>query len=171
MPADFINALREEIGDLEKALAADPRHMKLRELRRVEALYAEPTRASFSTVRTSASTGRSPSPERIEVLKHVAQFLAGRSAPTPTAELYEAISLMVNIPGASPRNNLSAMLSNSPDFRTHGRSGWTLVSKLPEAPDDLISRSASEASTSSPASPAGEPSTVRPVDPEPGGGT
>lgn len=113
---------------------------------------------------------RRGSPERQAILDAAKEFLRGRDYPTLTADIYEAIKGQVEIGGNNPRNNLSAMLSNSSDFRSHARAGWTLavptLSETNEASDDLLSRSASEASNSSPALPAGGPD-VRPVDPVP----
>lgn len=181
MSNDFLSALTAEIETLVAELEADPRQQKLRELRRVEALYnghpVPAIRQRIRPVAAAASTPprRSPSPERLAILDQAKKFIAGRHHPTPTAEIYETLALMMEIPGKDPKNNLSAMLSNSPEFVSHRRAGWTLASespaKTPEATGDLLTRSAPAASMSSPASPAGEPHSVRPVDPAPGGGT
>ena len=173
MAADFVSALAAEIDGLESQLAADPRYAKLRELKRVQALYSAPAVNPPPRVRpTQPTSGRSPSPERQAILDMAKTFMGDQSEPTPTSDLYELLTAAgVQIPGTSPKNNLSAMLSNSPEFRSHGRSGWTIASRTPEATGDLLSGSAPAASMSSPASPAGEPSSVRPVDPVPGGGT
>lgn len=176
MATNFQAALAIEIEALEQELEADPRFMKLRELRRVQALYGPASAITAYTTpmprpRVRAVTsGRSPSPERQSILDAARMLTRGRALPVPTADLHDQITAMdIVIPGTNPKNNLSAMLSNSPEFKSHGRAGWTL-NETPEASDDQILRSASEAPMSSPASPAGESSTVRPVDPVPGGG-
>ncbi len=177
MATDFAAALDAEIDELERQLEASPAYMKLRELRHVRTLYTAPAVNPLPRIRArpvpeaAPSSGRSPSPERQAILDCAKDLLEGSVTPTRTSDLYDMLALMVNIPGASPKNNLSAMLSNSREFKSHGRAGWTLATETPEAPDDLLTREASEASMSSPASPAGEPSSVRPVDPVPGGGT
>lgn len=66
------------------------------------------------------------SPERAAILAKAKALLAGRTEPTPTIDIFEEINQEIEIPGAVPKNNLSAMLSNSKDFTSHGRSGWTL---------------------------------------------
>jgi len=184
MASDFAKALEAEINALEADLQRDPRYVKLAELQRVRALYSgghAPAHASPASSRFFANASapmdfnpakrRSGSPERQAILAKARAYLEGRAFPTPTIEIYEAIKGEVDIPGRVPRNNLSAMLSNSGEFISHGRVGWMLASRNPEAPGDLLTRSAPEASNSSPASPAGEPDDVRPVDPVPGGGT
>ena len=179
MASNFASALAAEIEGLERQLDADPRFAKLRELKRIQAMYP-PTAGSSdpclspppARTRQPTSSGRSASPERQAILRDAKAVIAGRTTPTPTSEIYDMLmALSVRIPGAAPKNNLSAMLSNSDEFKSHGRSGWTLAAETPEASGDLLSRSAPEASMSSPASPAGEPNNVRPVDPVPGGGT
>jgi len=166
---DFETALVAEIETLQRQLEVDPRYIKLRELQRVQGLYAQPQVISPPPrVRPVTTGGRSASPERQAILKNAKLLLQGRTEPTSTSDIYDMlVVLSVDIPGTNPKNNLSAMLSNSDDFVTHGRAGWTLKQETPEASDDLISRSASEASNS--ASPA-DPPAVRPVDPVPGGG-
>jgi len=175
----FVEALAAEIDGIEAELSADPRFIKLNELKRLRELYSQENartevnvlqRLKFPTP-ARAYGGRTPSPERQGILDAAKAYLVGRNHPTPTSEIYDAIRGSVNIPGTNPKNNLSAMLSNSTEFQSHGRVGWTLTPKTPEASGDLLTRSAPEASMSSPASPAGEPSNVRPVDPAPGGGT
>lgn len=112
---------------------------------------------------------RPGSPERQAILDLAKAFLAPRLYPTTTMEIFEHISRQMEIPGKEPRNNLSAMLSNSSEFQSHGRAGWTLAEKQ-EASGDRLSEKSPEAPVSSAATPTAEPS-VRPVDPVPGGGT
>lgn len=182
--SSFELALQAEIDALDAELRSDPRHQKLRELRRIQMLYngggpkppvarERPTGIAPTFGPTGiAPTRRAASPERKAILEQAKDFIRGKTTPTTTTEIFECVSMFMDIPGKDPKNNLSAMLSNSPEFVSHGRIGWTLASaETPEAADDLVARSAPAASMSSPASPAGEPSSVRPVDPAPGGGT
>ena len=183
MAPHFTEALDAEIAKLQKELEGDPRYVKLSELRRVRGLYngdgTTAVRTPLSAVAYDSGVSRpevqpplrrrSSSPERQAILDAAKTVLADRAHPTPTIEIYEAIKDRVEIPGKVPRNNLSAMLSNSDDFKSHGRDGWTLV-ETKEASDISRESRSSEASNSSAESPTAEPD-VRPVDPAPGGGT
>jgi len=172
---NFIAALDAEIRDLESELEADPRYQKLRELKRVQDMYSGQGSASVTQrpAPQRAAPRRAGSPERKAILEKAKEFISGRNIPTTTAEIFDHVSRFVEVPGEKPKNNLSAMLSNSDDFVSHGRAGWTLAEpqapETPEAPSDLLPRSALGASIL-PASLAGNPD-VRPVDPVPGGGT
>lgn len=173
MALDFVSALNAEIEALELAIKNDPKHLKLAEAKRLLALYSgaalpEQVGEPAKVIRTSRSAPRSP--ERQAILDFAAELLANAQYPVPTSDIYKFVHARIAVPGANPKNNLSAMLSNSPRFQSHGRAGWTLATETPEAPDDLISRSASEASDLS-ASPAEPTPSVRPVDPASGGGT
>jgi hypothetical protein len=170
----FVSALEAEIASLQDELEADPRFLKLRELERVRALYGAQEQSLSLRIEKRVipvAKRRMPSPERQKILDAAKEAIRGRTQPTPTSDIFDAISPDVEIPGNAPKNNLSAMLSNSTEFVSHGRAGWTLASETSEASGDLLARSAPEASNSSPASPAGEPDSLRPVDPVPGGGT
>lgn len=71
--------------------------------------------------------GRRASAEKVHALDAVALHLSNRSGPVPTRDLLDHLNdLGIEVGGASPLNNLSAMLSNSDRFVSHGRSGWTL---------------------------------------------
>lgn len=159
MSAEFITALDAEIATLEGELKADPRYRKVNELKRVRDLYrgASFTPKVFSSTVVTTKPKRARSELRQQILDAAEEMLKGRTTPTTTAAMFDTIDQVVKIPGQNPRNNLSAMLSNSPKFVSHGRDGWTLASETPEASDDLLTGSASEASNSSSASPAEEP--------------
>jgi hypothetical protein len=74
---------------------------------------------------------------RQRVLEDAENILRGRSDPTKTADLYDdLVAAGHEIGGDDPKNNLSAMLSKSPLFRSHKRAGWTLVESQSTAPDD-----------------------------------
>lgn len=162
MSTQFETALDAEIAALEDELKADPRYLKVSELKRIRDLYRLGTSFTPKVFQRAATPKpkRARSELRQQILDTAEDMLKGRTTPTTTADMFDEINLIVGIPGQNPRNNLSAMLSNSPKFRSHGREGWTLVSETSEAPDDLLRRSASEASNSSLASPAREPSYV-----------
>lgn len=120
----FVDAIDKEIATLEE---------KLRELRRVRDLYNEgapkvqPPTAGFGS--TGERPGRKPSPDRMRAISEIRQFLLGRATPTKTKDILSHIEgLGIVIGGASPQNNLSAMLYNAAEFQSHGKAGWTLVS-------------------------------------------
>lgn len=74
---------------------------------------------------------------RQRVLEDAENILRGRTEPTKTADLYDdLVAAGHEIGGDDPKNNLSAMLSKSPLFRSHKRAGWTLVESQSNAPDD-----------------------------------
>lgn len=76
------------------------------------------------------TTGRKPSPERQRALAAAKAFLAEFEQPVKTAAIFaHLVAHGVQISGTIPVNNLSAMLHHSPDFRSHGREGWTLKAK------------------------------------------
>jgi hypothetical protein len=139
--SSFLTALDAEIAELEATLNADPKAVKLRELRRVRDLYETNStsthkapdlamEALFSVPLVKRSVGRKPSPERQRALAAAREFLAGKIAPTKTAEIYEhLVKSGITVGGTDPTNNLSAMLYHAPEFRSHKRSGWTLLTK------------------------------------------
>ena len=74
---------------------------------------------------------------RQRVLEDAENILRGRADPTKTSDLYDdLIAAGHEIGGDDPKNNLSAMLSKSPLFRSHKRAGWTLVESQSTAPDE-----------------------------------
>jgi hypothetical protein len=146
----FLTALDAEITALEAEVKADPRLVKLNELRRVRALYAN--RSTFVIkpppvhhVALSPSPppqpqpqprlpllrrgGRKPSPVRVKALQEAKAFLKDKAQPTKTTDIHDHLTAAgIVLAGEDPTNNLSALLYRSPDFRSHGRSGWTLQS-------------------------------------------
>jgi hypothetical protein len=170
MANEFEKALDAEIAGLEAALKADARFLKLEEAKRLRALYAgapvieRPTRQISSS--NTRSTPRSPANQAI--LDCAAEMLSGRAIPTSTSDVYDHVSAKMTIPGTIPKNNLAAMLSNSPRFQSNGRKGWTLAGDMNEASDTLFNAT-SEAPNPIAATLAVEPN-VKPVDPALGGG-
>jgi len=67
------------------------------------------------------------------------EFLKGKIEPTPTRDIMAHLeSRGISVSGDVPQNNLSAMLSNTPEVVSHGRSGWTLRSVADEVSDEII---------------------------------
>jgi hypothetical protein len=141
----FRQSLDAEIMRLEAELAADPRAVKLQELRRVRSLYDEgqeasqanpgvtiilESKTSENSTPPSDKPGRKMSPERIQALMVTRELLKGRASPTRTADILEHLQNQgINIGGNDPQNNLSALLYHAPDFESHGKAGWTLTSQ------------------------------------------
>lgn len=187
MSIPFVQALDVEIAQLKAELANDPRLVKLRELERVRRLYAgEPDVAAPPELESRPKgTSRRSSPVRQQILDEAEAFLSLQPkplgvlspAPTPTARILEYVETVgLDVPGQNKRNSLSAMLSNSPRFRSHGRAGWTLAADETDSAQDTetadhdLDESGSAASAEPrPTSEGAEP--VRPVNPWPGGGT
>jgi hypothetical protein len=142
----FVTAIDEEIASLEADLGTDPRYVKLRELCRVRALYVNsdtsfpadivprgvvPMRGAFSGIDRKR---RETSPMRTAALNEARKIVRGREEPTKTAVIFSALSARnIEIGGSDPQSNLSAMLSNHPDFVSHGRVGWTLKENEPSS--------------------------------------
>lgn len=147
----FVAALKTEIANLEAELERSLPYIRLQEARRMLALYEDDRTVSvkrqgpqyenlaeqiadfanrLATPKTSPFTSRRGSPERAKALEAARLFLVNRTGePTTTAAIFEHVAgLGIEIGGKDPQNNLSAMLSNSPIFQSHGRSGWTLAS-------------------------------------------
>ncbi len=69
------------------------------------------------------------------ILDAAADVIRGRSAPMKTADIFNVlVKKGIPIKGKNPQNTLSARLSNSPRFKSHGRQGWTLVADSNSAP-------------------------------------
>lgn len=136
--ADFTVALKAEIQELENELKNDPRYTKLESLRSVLLLYqpsgVEPQKSSDSPTRTVT---RAPSEGRAKAIELARLYLKNRSGPTPTRDIFDhIINNGAEIGGKDPVNNLSAMLSNSDEFQSNGRAGWTLAPENGQAPID-----------------------------------
>ena len=152
MSRDLMDAVKAEIARLEKELEHDLRYRCLEHLRHVLALYGEASadvasavsrgevveRAADSAARAATRhrrVHRLPSPERARAMLAAKDFLVDRVNPISTRAIMEHLnSLGIEVPGIKPLNNLSAMLSNTDDFESHGRKGWTV--RQPAASDD-----------------------------------
>jgi hypothetical protein len=130
--AAFVQSLQSEIDALEASLrtSPDPRVTKLRELKKVLALYhgeAISPGPKRSESPASQKRGRRISPERQAAIEATIVILRQATRPLKTAALYEMISdLGVRIGGANPVNNYSALLYGRDEFHSHRRGGWTL---------------------------------------------
>ena len=135
----FVDALKSEIADLERQLEADPTYIKLREAKRLLATYTDASASGTvvsrsssikanSTLTTTGYTRPSASGVSALIVATASKALAGRERPTSTKEIM-AILASENVPvgGQNPQNVVSSLLSKSPEFISHGRSGWTLV--------------------------------------------
>ena len=116
-------------------LEADELEAKLEAIRRVIALYdgAVPPTPSPPRYRRRVRYERSD-----PILDAAAELLGDGTIPMRTKLLLRRLNRRgIDVPGKVPQNTLSARLSNSPRFHSHGRSGWTKADPShPETPDD-----------------------------------
>jgi hypothetical protein len=137
-------ALNSEIKELEAAINADPRIVRLQELKRLRDAYIAMPSISVSapsnlTVPSPSlgapaigdgargTPGRKRSPERARALQETKSFLKGRTVPTKTADVLDHLERHKIINGGTDRqSNLSALLYHSREFQSHGKAGWTL---------------------------------------------
>lgn len=136
--ADFARALMAEIANLESELERDVRYVRLRELRRIHHLYASAIAEvpSVAAVRQEQSaTERAPqrqsarqaSPDRERALSAAKEYVTSLGRVVPTREILDQlVTSGIEVGGVSPLNNLSAMISTSGAFQSHGRKGWTM---------------------------------------------
>ena len=176
--SEFVEALIAEIADLEDQIASDPRYQKLRELKRVRNLYAN--EVGTLGERPTSAPGSRPfaSGASAEVMKAAREVLSGVSTPTPTRVILEELAARsVFVRGSKPLNSLSAILSKSDAFKSHGRSGWTLAvpngheTETETAGDDSSLESASPATFERRPDQPAEPPTLSLARLLPGGGT
>jgi hypothetical protein len=136
-------ALNAEIEELEAAMNADPRIVRLHELKRLRDAYAAmpsisgppaPIVAESKLVSAGKpveearrARGRKRSPEREQALQETKSFLNGKTAPTKTSDVLNHLEKRkIVIGGNDPQSNLSALLYHSKEFKSHGKMGWTL---------------------------------------------
>lgn len=147
MNEDFASAINNELERLEQALSENVLFVRWRELQRVRRLYLNTSHApvvgdwhrqiTTDTERTTSASTRRVSAERQEALLYARNLLRGRTIPTPTRDILAFLrDNGVHIPGKDPVSNLSAMLSNSDEFDSHGRSGWTFKADGEEPADE-----------------------------------
>ena len=143
--ADFVQSLRSEIDALEQSIRASPdqRPLKLRELKKVLALYlgranspdvavdAEPVHPGAGRVSAGQKPGRKISPQRQAAIDMTIKVLNQSTRPLKTSALYEMVRVLgAPLGGANPVNNYAALLYGRDEFLSHGREGWTLREDL-----------------------------------------
>lgn len=175
MPDDFVASLDKEISALEAEFERDPRYLKLKDLRRIRMTYygGELALARPPKTEQPPKRGRRTSADRAKALAEAENLIRGRLHPTKTADIFDHIEAQgIQIGGKEPKSNLSAMLYHAPQFKSHGRAGWTLASpENTEAADDRDpNKSSSTASEEHLTDHQMEPHS-RNVEPLPGGGT
>lgn len=132
-----MSALNAEIANLERELEEDVRYVRLRELKKVLRFYgtAVPSQSAAPTeVQEEVSqrkqlrqSVRQPSSAREKALVAAKEYIRGLDRIVPTRELLEQlVASGIEVGGATPLNNLSAMISTSGMFESHGRRGWTV---------------------------------------------
>lgn len=190
MSSQFLAALDAEIAQLTASI--DDLGAKLGEAQRLRALYERdsPQRngpqeeASSSSPRSPKGTGRRASPQAQRILDAVAAFIGSQKAPfngafglrpVPTGQIAAHLQQVgIEVRGKNPRNSLSAMLSHSTRFVSHGRAGWTLAECEidPAQRTETADHTTTEGSAASEEPrPTSEGTDVRSVNPWPGGGT
>lgn len=135
----FIEVLRSEIADLERKLEGDPTYVKLREARRLLAVYASADGRSAPAVVSTPiqSTKHVAEPARLRqfsgnsaaALDAAKRFVTNLGRPAKTTEVLEAIAQVgITFGGNAPQNTLSSIMSKSADFKSLRGVGWVLTS-------------------------------------------
>ncbi len=139
---DVLQSLEREAEELEAKLEA---------IRRVIALYDGEVSPASAPSPPRRRLRRVRLKESDPILDAAAECLGDRT-PMRTKHLLRRLNRRgVEVPGKVPQNTLSARLSNSPRFRSHGRSGWTRAdTSHPETPDDDSSEASDVGRDSSP---------------------
>lgn len=137
MTEDFASLIRQEIEALERELSENTTYRRIKALRAALLEYAPTESLRRRKNGVDAETPppvrgkrlvRKMSPERKKAIKFAKEYLREKSTPIPTREVFKAMSLAgVTLSGKNPQNNLSAILSNSTSFVSHGRDGWVLA--------------------------------------------
>ncbi len=132
MSADLLAAMAKEVEALRAELAEDPRYLKLRHLEALTSLYrGDPDQPVFAHTSSAQPqfkpSTRKTNPERARAIEAATLLVRNRIGPVSTIDVLDHLSSMgISIGGVEPRNNLSAMLSNSGLFTSNGRKGWTI---------------------------------------------
>jgi hypothetical protein len=173
----FLSAIESEIADLERKLLA---------LRAARAAYmgapfgvseapsgqasqrpADPSRQAHFDRVTRVLVRRAR--KNAEALEAAKEYLRLQGRATPTQEVYDYIvEKGIEISGKQPRNTLSAMLSNSPEFTSIDRKGWMLTGAAREVNEAAGTQNED---VSEPAAPLIPLTALSPVKPWAGGGT
>ncbi len=140
MADNFISMMRREIADLEAALAENPTFRKIQALKAAIQEYEGEGGFAPATEpkKRAKASPRKRSEQREKALLFAKNMLKGLSTPTPTRDIFAAMEEAgLSLPGNDPANNLSAMLSNSQDFESLGRSGWVLAEAV-GSPQEIV---------------------------------
>lgn len=148
-----VAALDEEVAALREDMAKnpDPRQVKIDALLALKEQYSRTITGSLAVTlddakvvatgtvgaqvigqidpEVIAKAGNKPkSSETLRILQAVRDLLTIHARPLANKELVELLAgWNIKVRGTTPTNNLSAMLSNSKDFRSGGKAGWTLT--------------------------------------------
>lgn len=146
MAVDFRVALMAEIAALDEELQTDERYVKLCELRRIAALYPAPTQSQQpdklhdsapppANAANPSGSARKTTAVRERALREAKTYVAAERRIVPTRDIHQhLLNNDINVGGESPQNNLSALISRSGIFESHGRLGWTVMgSKVSES--------------------------------------
>lgn len=152
MTADIVSALDAEIAALTKELESHPAWAKREAALKLRTLYAQPSSPSTlkpntpkSEKRPAAALSRKARMAiKAQVLDVVDNYFGDSNGPYKTGHLYKVVTNSgLTVPGKDPRNNLSAMLSNSDSFESTPdgwvRAGSTSAPEVVGAADALTS--------------------------------
>ena len=131
-----VTALDAEIAALEGQLAKNAIYRKLQHLKNTKAMYEAAPGARKGKGKRKAA-GKRPHAAG-SVTGAAREVLAGVTEPMPTRDVLAALQARgITVGGAAPHSTLSALLSKSPHFTAHGRSGWTLAEGNDGAPSTV----------------------------------
>ena len=134
MADGILEAVNTEIAALEAELSKDLRFQKLEHLRALRDLY---TADDPNDIAKPVNKG-----EQNKAMLEARDFIASQEGPVPTTDVLDYLRAKnFRIGGADPRNNLSAMLSNTGWFEANGRKGWTIKEEVAERPGTSFGRS------------------------------
>ncbi|MCW5713766.1 MAG: hypothetical protein KIT43_04530 [Bauldia sp.] len=177
-----VSAIALQAQQLREELMRDePRFALLQELERIQARFQkgaggepEVTVAVASRPYAAPAVRKSradPNSLRQRVIAAVEEFLAGKTTPTPVADIYNhVVGLGLEIGGRDPRSNLSATLWKAGPFQAQGRAGWMLRSSQNNEAADTNQQGGTSTASVEPRLISEETHPVTPVNPVRGGG-
>ncbi|MBA4129970.1 MAG: hypothetical protein C0519_00950 [Hyphomicrobium sp.] len=136
MARDFIDSLEKEVAALEAELEQSAPFRRLLRARELLAEYRServseergPRSDQAPEVAKSSAVRRQRKETTQAILDAVAEILSDSSSPVRTANILTMLREKgFEIPGGKALNNLSAIISYSKMFESHGRLGWTLI--------------------------------------------
>ncbi|MEQ8651641.1 MAG: hypothetical protein RIC87_04190 [Kiloniellales bacterium] len=124
MVQGLVPMLEAEIASIESELEQDVRFQRLKVLQQALLLYKEPYSQKGETNPRPTRASR-PNPVKDRVLELAGELIDASEGPVPTSQILEHVERHgVEVSGKQPLHNVSAMLSNSDEFKSQGRSGW-----------------------------------------------